>query len=66
MKQKVIKEYSELFKCETTFILDENMKQLPLSGSLARKVEEINEKFAKSKYKSVEEMLQRARDSSPE
>ncbi|SEP36439.1 hypothetical protein SAMN05660816_05479 [Niastella yeongjuensis] len=46
--------------------LNPNMKELPLSGSLARKLAEVNEGFAKSGYKSIEEMLKHARDSSPE
>jgi hypothetical protein len=44
--------------------LDPNMKQLPLSGSLALKIEEINEKL--SKVKNIDELIKRrANDSSP-
>lgn len=47
------------------FTLDPNMKELPFSGSLARKVEEAIETW--SKVKDVNDVIRRpAKDSSPE
>ena len=61
MKKKV-KFYSQLFKREFTFIIDENMKPSKPTGAVARKIEEANEHL--SKIKNLDEILKR--HSSPE
>lgn len=65
MKKKV-KPSSRLFDKKLNLIFDPNMKELPLSESLSRKIEEVNESFLRSKYKTIEEMIKHANDSSHE
>ena len=62
MKKK-IKPSSGLFDKKLNLIFDPNMKPLPLSESLARKIEEANEKW--SKIKDINDVIKRhANDSS--
>jgi hypothetical protein len=54
--------YSQLFKREFTFTIDENMKPAKPTGAIARKIEEANDHL--SKIKNLDEILKRY--SSPE
>ena len=64
MKKK-IKASSGLFDKKLNLIFDPNLKSLPLSESLARKIEEGNEHLLK--IKNLDEILKRhANDFSPE
>ena len=63
MKKK-IKSDSILFNTEIKYTLDETMDSTPSKLSL-RKLAEFNEALSRSKYKTVEEMIKHANDSSP-
>lgn len=60
--EKKVKFYSQLFKREFTFTIDENMKPSKPVGAVARKLAEANEHL--SKIKNLDEILKRY--SSPE
>ena len=62
MKKK-IKSDSILFNTEIKYTLDETMDSTPSKLSL-RKLAEFNEALSRSKYKTIEEMIKHANDSS--
>ncbi|OQP52010.1 hypothetical protein A4H97_25685 [Niastella yeongjuensis] len=67
MKNKIIKVYSELFKREFTYIVDDTIEPSPTTGDglVARKLREANDHL--SKIKNLDEILKRhANDFSPE
>lgn len=64
MKKK-IKSDSILYNTEVKFILDEKMDSTPSKFAL-RKLAQANEALSRSKYKSIEEMIKHANDSSHE
>jgi hypothetical protein len=59
MKNKAIKVYSELFKREFTYIVDDSLKPSSTTGDglVARKLRKASESL--SKIENLEEMLQR-------
>ena len=63
--KKQVKPLSELLNQEVKFIMSD--KPTPPPSKLAlRKLAEFNEALSRSKYKTIEEMIKHANDSSPE
>jgi hypothetical protein len=52
-----MKTHTVIYSNGLKLTFDSNLKPLPLTGSLARKIEEANEKW--SKIKNIEEIFQR-------